>query len=69
MRSDRKEEIAGHILDYVRDRLVIFMPYFNRAVLLMPVLFEENPEGSPLMTDGDSVYADPEQVIEVFDRE
>lgn len=69
MKNDRKEEIAGHILDYVRDRLVIFMPYFNRAVLLMPVIFEENPEGVPLRTDGDSVYADPGQVIAVFDRE
>ncbi len=61
--------VAGQILDYVRDRLVIFMPFFNRAVLCMPCVFEHFGDGSPeerscgIATNGAVVTADPEEVV------
>ncbi len=82
MKRSFEEELAGQILDYVRDRLVIFMPYFNRALLLMPVTFRSAEKGGSeeqsgselyadcaLASDGAQVYADPEKVIALFGEE
>ena len=42
---DIKQETAGKILEYIRDRLVILMPYFNRALLYMPAVFTKAADG------------------------
>lgn len=69
---DHKIYVAGQILDYVRDRLVIFMPYFNRALLYMPVRFDlpksadDQNGGAVLSTDGREIFADAEGVINLF---
>ena len=63
--------LAGQILDYVRDRLVIFMPYLNRALLFMEYRFADSEQSAPgekeiLMTDGTFIEADGEEVIRSF---
>ena len=36
-----KEQLALKLIDYARDELIIHLPYFNRAILKMPVRFYE----------------------------
>ena len=36
---DSREALAGQILQFVRDKLITEMPYLNRALLTMPVVF------------------------------
>ena len=36
---DTREALAGQILQFVRDKLITEMPYLNRALLAMPVVF------------------------------
>ncbi len=42
--TDARTAAAEEIVAYIRDRLVVLMPYFNRALLCMPVEFEESAE-------------------------
>ena len=37
--SDPREALAGQILQFARDKLITEMPYLNRAILAMPVVF------------------------------
>lgn len=71
--NDYSTYVAGQILEYIRDRLVIFMPYFNRALLYMPFEFSgdakhrsiRSHEG-PLSTDGTAIYADAGKVLDIY---
>ena len=42
--NNQKLKLAKKIIDYVRDELIISLPYFNRAILKMPVEFYEPKE-------------------------
>ena len=71
-REQNKERLAGEILDYVRDDLVVKMPFFNRALLKMPVVFYEHfdleegeiPKG--IGTDGHQIYCNKDVVLRLF---
>ena len=65
--------LASEIMSYVRDQLVVAMPFFNRAILKMPVTFYEQMDagdGTELSggfgTDGTAVYCSPELVLSEF---
>ena len=74
-REQNKERLAGEILDYVRDDLVVKMPFFNRALLKMPVVFYEDfeleegeiPKG--IGTDGHQIYCNKDVVLRLFRQE
>jgi predicted metal-dependent peptidase len=68
------KKLAQKIFAYTRDQLIVNMPYFNRAVLKMPVVFYHNgfekmkrPEG--FGTNGNRIICDENQVIDCFRRE
>ena len=74
----KKEKTAERILAHARDRLISFMPYFNRAILKMPTEFfetksqfeiddlEEAPTAEHCGTDGIKIYCDPDFILEKF---
>lgn len=73
-RELKKERLAEQIMDYVRDQLVVKMPFFNRALLKMPAQFyddieieEEKPKG--IGTDGHQIYCHKETVLRMFRQE
>lgn len=74
-RELHKERLAEQITDYVRDELVVKMPFFNRALLKMPVVFYEHfeledgeiPRG--IGTDGHQVYCNKDVVLRLFRQE
>ena len=45
--QNTKEQLASHIVDYVRDELLISLPFLNRAILKMPVRFSAKPDPTP----------------------
>ena len=62
--------LAGEIMSYVRDQLVVAMPFFNRAILKMPVVFYDQMDagdGSELEkgfgTDGTAIYCNQDLVL------
>ncbi|MBR2189600.1 MAG: hypothetical protein IJ860_09390, partial [Eubacterium sp.] len=66
-------KLAGRILEHTREQLIVTMPYFNRAILKMPVVFYRNgfqkmkrPEG--FGTNGRRIICDEQKVIEYFQR-
>lgn len=68
------KKLALKILAYTRGRLIVSMPYFNRAILKMPVVFYRNgyekmkrPEG--FGTNGRRIICDENQVISCFRKE
>ncbi len=68
-----KEQLALKLIGYARDQLIIHLPYFNRAILQMPVRFyepkliEEDVIGG-FATNTKEIVCDAEKVIEVFER-
>ncbi len=76
----KKEQTASRIITYARDRLISFMPYFNRAILKMPLeLFEtksqfevddleETPTAENCGTDGIRIYVDPDFILKSFKK-
>jgi predicted metal-dependent peptidase len=73
-RSQYAKKLASRIMDYTRDQLIAAMPYFNRAILKMPVVFYRNgfkkmdrPEG--FGTNGRRIFCDENQVISSFRKE
>ena len=67
----RLEKMAGKVMDYVKDQLVIAMPYFNRAILKMPVQFYipkdmVEDEYGGFATDTRQLYINPQQVLDDF---
>lgn len=73
-REQYAKKLAQRILAYTRDQLIVSMPYFNRAVLKMPVVFYRNgfrkmkrPEG--FGTNGRRIVVDEELVIRYFREE
>ena len=73
-RENYAKKLAQKILAYTRDQLIVSMPYFNRAVLKMPVVFYRNgfekmkrPEG--FGTNGRRIICDENQVIACFRKE
>lgn len=68
-----ERELAGRIMKYVQDELVVRMPYLNRALLKMPVILYvhgEQRQGIPdgYGTNGTAVYCSAERAVEDFDR-
>ena len=67
----QKERLAAKIMSYVQDQLVIHMPFFNRAILRMPVEFYEKTdpgyEGSEgVGSDGKLIFANADEVIQLY---
>ena len=74
--QNTKEQLAAHIVDYVRDELLISLPFLNRAILKMPVEFltkadvsEEILGGVAFATNGAVIYTDADKVIDLFEKE
>ena len=67
-----KEQLALKLIDYARDELIIHLPYFNRAILKMPVRFyepklvEEDIVGG-FATNTKEMICDPDLVIGMFE--
>ena len=67
-----KEQLALKLIDYARDELIIHLPYFNRAILKMPVRFyepklvEEDIVGG-FATNTKEMICDPDLVIRMFE--
>ena len=67
-----KEQLALKLIDYARDELIIHLPYFNRAILKMPVRFyepklvEEDIIGG-FATNTKEMICDPDLVIGMFE--
>lgn len=68
--------LAGRIMEYVRDQLVVMAPFFNRIILKMPVQFYESldlggehPVPKGFGTDGHTVFASREKVLSYFRQE
>ena len=68
------KKLAGRILEHTREQLIVTMPYFNRAILKMPVVFYRNgfqkmnhPEG--FGTNGRRIICDEQMVIQYFRKE
>ena len=69
-----KKSLAGEIMEHVRDELVVQMPFFNRALLKMPIELEDEFDfgDRTLMgfgTDGVCVYASVGRVLRAFQEE
>ena len=73
-KSKTEIRAAEAVLDYVRDYLVVSMPYFNRALLFMRVRFSEADSpgdgegGAELSADGEIIFADAGEVIRTFKK-
>lgn len=70
-RIRQRRRLAADIMDHIRDQLVARMPFFNRAILKMPVDLKESFDfGDRLLkgfgTDGAFVYAVPTFVLHYF---
>ena len=77
----KKEKTTQHIIKHAQDRLISFMPYFNRAILKMPVEFfetksqfevddlEEAPTAENCGTDGIKIYCDPDFILDEFRKD
>ena len=67
------EQLALKLIDYSRDELIIHLPFFNRAILKMPVKFyepkliEEDHIGG-FATNTRDIICDPALVTEMFER-
>lgn len=67
------EQLALKLIDYSRDELIIHLPYFNRAILKMPVKFyepkliEEDHIGG-FATNTRDIICDPALVTQMFER-
>ena len=67
-----KEQLALKLIDYARDELIIHLPYFNRAILKMPVRFyepklvEEDIVGG-FATNTKEMICDPDLVSGMFE--
>ena len=69
--NNQKLKLAKKIIDYVRDELIISLPYFNRAILKMPVEFYEPKkfvadDFGGFATDMKKIYADINLLISDF---
>ncbi len=76
--AKKKERTARKILKYAQDFLISFMPYFNRAILKMPVEFfetkpqfeiddlKEAPTAENCGTDGVKIYCDPDFILKKY---
>lgn len=68
-----KEKLARKILDLSIDSLTIYLPYFNRALLKMPISFyepmliEEDIIGG-FATNTKEIICDPDLVIKLFEE-
>lgn len=64
-----QKEKAVKVMNYVRDEWVIRLPYLDRAVLRMPVLWSGDPKAPKVKTiaaDGRRIYANPDYVLSSF---
>lgn len=59
---DSREALAGQILQFVRDKLITEMPYLNRALLTMPVVFY-TPSAEKADEPGDRMNPAPKGVL------
>lgn len=71
-----RDHLAERIMDYVQDQLVVALPFFNRAILKMPLEFYnhlEDGEGNQIAhgfgTDGTVVYCSTDRVLTLFRQE
>ena len=74
----KKEKTAARIINHAQERLIAFMPYFNRAILKMPPEIieskpqfetddlEETPTAENCGTDGTKIYFDADYALEKF---
>lgn len=74
----KKEKTAQRVVSHAQNRLISFMPYFNRAILKMPLEFietksqfevddlEEAPTAENSGTDGQRIYLDADFILEKF---
>ncbi len=74
----KKEKTAERVLKYAQDVLISLMPYFNRAILKMPIEFfetkpqheiddlEETPTAENCGTDGAKIYCDPDFILKKY---
>lgn len=79
----RKERIAGDIMRQVREQMIVWLPFLNRAILRMPysplrenTVAEQNEENAVKeyeallpATNGEAVYADPDAIIRLYRRD
>ncbi len=70
-RRKYKEQLAEQIMDHVRSGLLVRMPFFNRAILKMPVIFYDHfdMEDGILRgfgTDGTHLFCNPDDVLRLF---
>ncbi len=71
-----KRRLAVQIMDYVRDQLIVALPFFHRAILKMPVEFYEirddgagNQLPAGMGTDGVSAFVHQDRALELFRQE
>ncbi len=72
-KKPQKTALAANIMDYVRNQLVVLMPFFSRSLLKMPLEFYEAETSSGLTegfgTNGITIYCNYNKVLKLFEQE
>ncbi len=73
-RTKYKANLAEQIVEHVRSGLLVRMPFFNRAILKMPVIFYDHFDMDDGVlrgfgTDGVHLFCNPDDVLRLFRQE
>ena len=65
--QDTARELAGKIMVYARDELMISMRFLDRALFRMPLIAADSV--AAFGVDGETMYYNPEYVLHAFKKE
>ena len=65
--QDTARELAGKIMVYARDELMISMRFLDRALFRMPLVAADSV--AAFGVDGETMYYNPEYVLHAFKKE